>query len=378
MALSRLARILIFSIVMLMGMSASYAADVDTLLRLAEPAPFPDTRWGGTAPGPGALVPMFPWEYRGFSGTEAEALPSYGEETPSPVAAGGGEPSQVEDTTVYPFSSVVLLVMEYDGFYSQCSGAFVLDDHLILTAGHCIYQHETGGYPKRIWVIPGQDGAGQPFGSIAADNWATNEAWIDYEDYYHDWAVVEVEPFAKETGWLGAVVENDDSWYLGRTFFTAGYPADQGYTGDVMWTDAAKGVSSDAYMIRVAYHYSDHPYDCIPGQSGSAIWEEDDDGDRRIAAVLTLSDCSGVKVSSEVLDTIESRSCEGCFDGGACFTEGDLSPSDPCVVCGVEANASSWVRSDADECRRDLDPLGDETDSDSDNDSDEETGACGC
>ncbi len=249
-------------------------------------------------------------------------------------------PLRIEDTEEYPYSSVVNLLMEFDVGYAGCSGSFVKNSQVVLTAGHCIYNAEYGGFPESITVVPGKDGSSKPFGSKEAINWATNNSWINWEDPTNDWAVIIVRPFDGDTGYMDTYYETGSSWYSGRDFETAGYPGDEGYNGSEMWWDMGRAVYMMYGMIEIDFDFGGE-YDCIHGQSGSAMYTYYDGG-YKVAAVLTLANCMGPRINGTIENFLDDYDCGGCFVEDTCYLDGDPHPTNPCRICDHDADAFGW------------------------------------
>ncbi|MDP8223994.1 MAG: hypothetical protein P9L99_11590 [Candidatus Lernaella stagnicola] len=271
-----------------------------------------------------------------------------------------GGPSKINNTQQFPYSSVVHLYMRYDDMYAGCSGAFIQNSSTVFTAGHCIYNHDFGGFPDDIIVIPAEESGQKPFGQAYAHNWASNTGWTNYQDYTKDYAAIVVEPFGDNTGYMDSFYTTSANWYMGREFHTAGYPGDFGYTGDEMWWEENRVVEVTSGMMRVNYHFGDdYPYFCIPGQSGSAMYF-DNDGVWSIAAVLTLGSCHGVRINSTVQELIDSFACDGCLVGDVCYKAGDRNPDNSCEICDPSQLSVGWSSNDGLACNDGLWCTGDD------------------
>jgi len=178
----------------------------------------------------------------------------------------GEKASNISDTTQWPYRTVCKLYMRYGYNWSECSGAFIVDNHLVFTAGHCLYDYYSGEWADEVIVVPAKNGYYEPYGSKAGYNWYVGSGWYNSGSSNDDWGVVEVDAFS--TGWMDNRIE-DTSWYTGKTFQTAGYPAAYGYSGTDMWYDYGTCTYASDYRIWVDFGFKGT---CIPGQSGSAIW----------------------------------------------------------------------------------------------------------
>ena len=85
----------------------------------------------------------------------------------------------VANVTRIPWRYICQLIITMkDGRKSRCTGWFI-SPRTVMTAGHCVYSHSAGGWAQSIEVIPGMNGAFQPFGSAVGTSF--RHAGIDPE-----------------------------------------------------------------------------------------------------------------------------------------------------------------------------------------------------
>ncbi|MCZ7585072.1 MAG: trypsin-like serine protease [Deltaproteobacteria bacterium] len=312
------------------------------LTRSIEPVPFPDISRAKASDEPVRLIYKYDPRTRPIN-------PAWNEIPWEPVLAEppatlAGGPSRITATESYPYSSAVLLYMDWGSGYGGCSGMFIHNTHTILTAGHCVYNHDEGGLADEIIVVPAKDGSEEPFGYKFAYNFATNSGWANYEDYTQDWAVISVEPFgAGGTGFLDSIYDGSSSWYYAREFDTAGYPGEYPYPGDQMWWEQDGVLDVSTAMIEMDYNFGSYPYYCIPGQSGSGVYLNQGGGNYAVTAVLTLASCHCVRLNATIDNFLMNfDDCDGCLIGGTCYDDGDVNSSNPCQKCDPDLAYSAW------------------------------------
>ena len=185
---------------------------------------------------------------------------------------------KITSTSSYPWSTICKLFITAENGSEYIGSGFIVDEFHILTCGHCIYIHESGGWVDEVEVVPGMDGAYEPFGSAYATYFRTSTRWTDDEMEEHDWALVTLDRnIGSLTGWMGIQTDSFTSPIYTGTLHTAGYPGDinNGYS---MYYDSDSGEDADEYS---------HWYwmDTAGGQSGSPVWLEDEQGDPYVLSI---------------------------------------------------------------------------------------------
>ena len=331
--------------------------EIQRIILEAEPMPFPEVDFSVQVPEGEVEKPAFKYnpaekrvpsewlepDFRGRPGMPI--FPKDSEEKSKSTP-----PTRITNTEAFPYSSVVHIYMDFGSGIAGCSGAFAKNDHTIFTAGHCLYNHDLGGYPDEVYIIPGEDGVQKPFGYKKAYNWAVSTSWKNWEDYTSDWGVLLVEPFAEETGNLDTAWSLTNSWYWSLELDTAGYPADLGYPGDEMWWSVAPVDDVTSKMIRVDYNFGSYPYYCISGQSGSSMYLNEGGGDYSVVAVLTLASCYGVRMSFSIDQFMDDFDCDGCYVSGNCWSDGSVNPDNPCQKCDASLSQTSWSANNGASC----------------------------
>lgn len=201
-----------------------------------------------------------------------DLFPPSGEAPEPSVSAasviGGDGRIRITSTAAYPFRTVAYLELydKSDKLMGSCTGTFVGVD-AVLTAGHCLFDTETGEWTANIRVVPGKDASWEPFGYQWAKDWWVPDAYYGSGEKVYDWGMIKMpnSALATMTGYLSVGLESTGT--LQRADFT---PAILGYPGDkpdgTMW-----GMAVPAFKQVTEFRLF-YDIDTAPGQSGSAIW----------------------------------------------------------------------------------------------------------
>ena len=269
---------------------------------------------------------------------------------------GNDDRTRVTDTTEWPYRAVGRLGIEFpSGWRGHCSGAMIGEFHF-LTAGHCVYNEERGGWASDLTVSLGQDVQERFYGEAIAQHVRSYTGWTEFEDAQDDWALVTLDRnLGSHTGWLGYESQFNTDAFVGMDVATAGYPGDL-ESGRAMYE--ASGTTSYATDTRVFYSGADG-IDTAGGQSGSSIWRQDPlDGSYYVNIVHAYGGPtvnSGTRINAQKFQSLEDWIAEDkvirspidrpdLVDRDAWFGETNASFSPTVIEPGGSFAASTEVR----------------------------------
>src|SRR4051794_26316052 len=135
--------------------------------------------------------------------------------------------TQTTDTRLYPWYSICSLrIVAQDGTRWAGSGCLVTP-FLVLTAGHCVYMHDNGGWARSIEVTPGCNGD-QPFPSVISRRFRSVLSWMNGMDRNRDYGAIILPQPALPVGYrFFELVELDTDAFFERKVHVSGYPKDK-------------------------------------------------------------------------------------------------------------------------------------------------------
>ena len=210
--------------------------------------------------------------YASFTSKELQEVIKKDEEELGPLPEaiiGIDSRKRIQPPFKFPYTAICSLkITSQDGQRFIGTGFFV-GPRVVITAGHCVYMHDHGGWAKNIEVIPALDGSTKTYGSAISSNYQSLVGWTKNKDTGYDYGAIilpENAALGQKTGWFGYCYHTNDSYFKNLAITLSGYPGDKG--GSQQW--GMSGVSTGVTNNGRKFAYQ---IDTYGGQSGSPVWE---------------------------------------------------------------------------------------------------------
>lgn len=205
----------------------------------------------------------------------------------------------VPDTTISPWRRNCALRIKSKSGQAYVGTGWFIGPRTVMTAGHCVYLHDDGGWPASIEVIPGMDGVNRPYDSQVSTRFRSVDGWIQEQSSESDYgAILLDEDTGNRTGWF-AFTNLSDEELLSVDANIAGYPADK--------DNATRQYFHARRILSLTPRRLQYDIDTFGGQSGSCIWLNLN-GERVAVGIHTTGGSrgnSGTRIYKEVFDNMK-------------------------------------------------------------------------
>lgn len=230
-----------------------------------------------------------------------EPDPLFSQDEEARAVVGTDDRVRVRNTAAYPFRSFGLLLSER----GSCS-ATLIGPATVVTAAHCVYSHDDGGWVEESTFYPGANGEGNfPYRGYPFADMTILRGYIDqYRGYYGsvvpwDLAVIRLQDRAGDR--LGTLGYGANS---GRDFraYNVGYPGDKPFA--TQWRDKC-----DVNRFEMEGTEYIHRCDTFAGSSGSSMYRYEKRGSTELRYV------EGINVAE-----VDTGDTSTSFNIGVLFT----------------------------------------------------------
>jgi glutamyl endopeptidase len=206
----------------------------------------------------------------------------------------------INDTTGIPWRSICQLIITRQNNSKAYGTGWFAGPALIVTAGHCIVDHQNGGWASSIAAVPASNGTyPPPFNMWQASGVEAHPNWANHADARFDYGFISLtDPsIGQQLGWFGFSVLPDDR-VVNLMVNIAGYPADK--PSGTMWFNTGRVIGADAA-------YLEYMLETEAGESGGPVFWYGGDNQRVVVATHayhTGTSNKGLRVTVEMYNRI--------------------------------------------------------------------------
>lgn len=204
---------------------------------------------------------------------------------------------QITNTDAYPYCAICSLEITAKTGRQFVGTGWLASNDTVITAGHCIYMPDQGGWAKRVKVFPGRNGVGgsDPFLGIGLQS---VEGWTKSRKPAADYGAIQLNGKTSEHGTLGYLALKDRD-LMSNLYHVAGYSADKPL--GTLWGHARQ-------LQDVRKNVLLYETDTYGGNSGGPVFFLDDQsGEVYVVGIHNYGDVSGnsaTRITAQVFDTI--------------------------------------------------------------------------
>ncbi len=148
--------------------------------------------------------------------------------------------TEITDPSAFPYRTNGRL-FGVDGFGEEyaCSATAVSSQNhsLVMTAGHCAYLEEAGGWARALLFVPGYQNGSAPYGEWPAPEMLTPPGWLQLQTPSYDIAALVTSPNSDGVRLEELVGGRGIAWNVARRlqFDSFGYPAAPPFDGERLY-----------------------------------------------------------------------------------------------------------------------------------------------
>lgn len=210
---------------------------------------------------------------------------------------GSDDRVRVQDVDALPFRWVCQLIITAGNSTTWMGTGWLASPRVVITAGHCVFMHNQGGWVQRVVVCPERNGQQRPY-TLVSTQPRSVQGWVVGKAAEQDYGALILEPggLPPDFGYMGYGTF-DDADLLGLQANLTGYPSDK--DAGTLWGHTRNLV--DVRPRTLAYDI-----DTYGGMSGAPVirW---DGTDYIVVGIHNYGDVSGnqaTRITPEVFQNV--------------------------------------------------------------------------
>ncbi len=217
-------------------------------------------------PGAGSVPGLAPVAPESASSPFVGSIDSFEDEPQNTnVIIGADNRVVISNASSYPWRANAKIFMTFPNGAQRVGSCTIVNRKYALTAGHCVYSAQFGGWARSIRIVPGQSGSSTPYGSAWVTRMRTYTGWTQSGNNQYDIAMITLDRNIGSTvGWFGF---QGGANLNGVTANLSAYDADRAPNFQKYRTDRIND-TFPLSTLPVVFHY----YDTTGGSSGGGVY----------------------------------------------------------------------------------------------------------
>jgi V8-like Glu-specific endopeptidase len=181
------------------------------------------------------------------------------------VVIGNDDRLRVTNVTAFPWRAICSLLITARDDSKWIGTGWLIGRRTLITAGHCVYIKDRGGWVKEMQVIPGRNAGDEPFKRAKATSFRSVSGWTENTSRSHDYGAIilpEDKPYGEELGFFG-IANLNDTQFNQLMVNLSGYPGDK--PAGTHWFHARR-------ITNCGPTFFSYDIDTAGGQSGAPVW----------------------------------------------------------------------------------------------------------
>lgn len=145
----------------------------------------------------------------------------FDEETTMETVCGTDNRIKQIDTSAMPYKAICKLYLKAANGGNFVGTGFLTHRNKLYTAGHCVYDHKSGGWMKSIIVVPAKSGPKEPFGRYKAAKMYATKEWVNNASTRYDMGAIKLTKDVKHSDVISVTTTDANEASV------CGYPGDR-------------------------------------------------------------------------------------------------------------------------------------------------------
>lgn len=128
---------------------------------------------------------------------------------------------KVVATQQMPYMAICKLYMKAPNGLNYIGSGWLVSGNKLYTAGHCVYNSDSGGWKTSVIVIPGKSGPSEPYGRYQATELMATRGWLDDGSNRYDMGAIKLDRNVSHNSFFTPSLADPNSGNV------CGYPGDR-------------------------------------------------------------------------------------------------------------------------------------------------------